>query len=315
MAVVAGAVLRADEEGPKVLLAKRAASAHQGGKWEFPGGKTKAGESAAQTLARELEEEVGIRAKAWRRLIRFPYAYPEFEMDFEVFRVTAWEGTARGCEGQEVRWVPLPELGRWTTPPASRPVIRALQLPPQYAISADPAGDAGRWRADLSETLERGAKLVQLRAHSLSGAAYERLAREAVGPVHAAGARIMLNCEPERARRLGADGVHLTGARLMRLAARPLPEGLLVGASCHDPRELDQAVRIDADFAVLSPLRGSPRALGWEGFSAAVAPAALPVYALGGMGPEDLDAAVESGAQGIAAIRGLWGAVSRAGRR
>ena len=315
MAVVAGAVLSTDEGVPKVLLAKRAASAHQGGKWEFPGGKMAAGESVVQALVRELDEEIGIRAKAWRRLIRFPYEYPEFKMDFEVFQVTAWDGTASGCEGQEVRWVPLPELRQWITPPASLPVIRALQLPPQYAISADPAGDVGRWQADLSATLERGARLIQLRAHSLSGAAYERLAQEAIGQVHAAGARVVLNCEPEQAARLGADGVHLTSERLMRSAARPLPEDLLVGASCHDSRELDQAVRIDADFAVLSPLRDSPQALGWEGFASTIAGAALPVYALGGMKPEDQDAAVESGGQGIAAIRGLWGPISRTGRR
>ncbi len=315
MAVVAGAVLSADEGVPKVLLAKRPASAHQGGKWEFPGGKMTAGESAPQTLVRELEEEIGIRARAWRRLIRFPYTYPEFTMDFEVFRVTSWDGTARGCEGQEVRWVPLPELGQWTTPPASLPVIRALQLPPQYAISADPAGDINRWQDDLSATLERGARLIQLRAHSLPGPAYERLAQETIGRVHAAGARVVLNGEPEQAARWGADGVHLTSKRLQQLTVRPLPEGFLVGASCHSPQELDQAVRINADFAVLSPLHDSPQALGWDGFASAIADAALPVYALGGMTPEDQDAAVESGAQGIAAIRGLWGPVSRTGRR
>ena len=315
MAVVAGAVLGADEGGMRVLLAKRPASAHQGGKWEFPGGKRRTGESPAQTLARELEEELGIRVRAWRRLIRFPYAYPEFRMDFEVFRVTAWEGTARGREGQEVRWVPLPELGQWTTPPASRPVVRALRLPSRYAISADPAGEEDRWRADLSATLERGVRLVQLRAHSLPAPAYERLARDTIERVHAAGARVVLNSEPGQAARLGADGVHLTGARLRRLEARPLPEGLLVGASCHGAEELGQAMRIDADFAVLSPLREAPQALGWKGFAVAVAGAALPVYALGGMRPEDEDAAIESGAQGIAAIRGLWGPVSRSARR
>lgn len=315
MAVVAGAVLRAEEGEPKVLLAKRAASAHQGGKWEFPGGKIVAGESAAQALGRELKEEIGIQAKTWQRLIRFPYAYPEFKMDFEVFRVTAWDGTASGCEGQEVRWVPLSELRQWTTPPASLPAIRALQLPAQYAISADPAGDAGRWQADLSATLERGARLIQFRAHSLSGPAYEQLAQAAIGQTHAADARIVLNCEPEQVARLGADGVHLTSARLMRLSSRPLPEELLVGASCHSSEELSQAVRIDADFAVLSPLRDSPQALGWEGFRSTIAGAALPVYALGGMNREDQDAAVESGGQGIAAIRGLWGPISRTARR
>lgn len=304
MAVVAGAVLDTERETPRVLLAKRLASAHQGGKWEFPGGKTIPGESAVRTLVRELEEEIGIQARAWRPLIRFPYAYSEFLMDFEVFRVTAWAGTPSGCEGQEVCWVPLPELGQWTTPPASRPVIRALQLPARYAISADPTEDPERWRADLSATLERGVELIQLRAHSLSDPAYEQLAQETIRQAHAAGARVLLNSEPERAARLGADGVHLTGMRLQQWTSRPLPEEFLIGASCHSPQELEQAVRIDADFAVLSPVPG------WAGFRSTVADAALPVYALGGMTSADLEAAVEAGAQGIAAIRGLWGAVS-----
>ena len=292
---------------PAVLLAKRLPSAHQGGKWEFPGGKMHAGESAPQALVRELEEEIGIRARAWQRLIRFPYAYPEFKMDFEVFRVTAWDGAVRGCEGQEVRWAPLAQLHQWITPPPSRTVIRALQLPLRYAISADPAGDTERWVAELSETLERGSELIQLRAHSLSGRAFEQLAEEAIERVHAAGAWIVLNGEPEQAVRLGADGVHLTSARLRQLASRPLPEEFLVGASCHNRQELDQAVRTDADFAVLSPLRGTAQPLGWDGFASAIAHAALPVYALGGMNPEDQEAAIENGAQGIAAIRGLWG--------
>ena len=307
MAVVAGAVISTDEREPKVLLAKRAASAHQGGKWEFPGGKMLAGETAPQTLARELEEEIGIRVKVWRKLIRFPYVYPEFKMDFEVFRVEAWDGRVDGREGQEVRWVPLSELRRWSVPPASFPVIRALQLPTRYAISADPAGDPDRWRIELSETLKRGARLVQFRAHSLSGPAYERLARETIEKVQAAGARVVLNCEPERAVRLGADGTHLTGERLMRLGSRPLSADCLVGASCHSPQELDQAVRINADFAVMSPLRDSPRALGFETFASMIANAALPVYALGGMKLEDQDAAIKSGAQGIAGIRDFWG--------
>ncbi len=315
MAVVVGAMLDQRNGEPRVLLAKRAAGAHQGGKWEFPGGKRKAGESAPRALARELEEEIGVQARAWRRLIRFPYSYPEFDMDFETFQVLAWDGTARGREGQEVRWIPLSRLGEWATPPASLPVIRALQLPSRYAISADPAGDLERWRADLSATLGRGARLIQLRVRSLSGPAYDRLAREAIALSRSAGARIVLNGEPERALRLGADGAHLSGARLMRLASRPLPKDSLVGASCHNPQELERAVRIDADFAVMSPVRDSPRALGWAAFAAMIADAALPVYALGGMRQEDQAAAVKAGAQGIAAIRGLWGPVSRAAPR
>ena len=139
VSVVAGAVLSPD--GSEVLLAKRHAHAHQGGKWEFPGGKAQPNETAPQTLMRELEEEVGIQVQGWQRLIRMPFIYPEFAMDFEVFKVTQWSGEPYGREGQEIRWAPVEQLREWVTPPASRPVIRALQLPGQYAISADPGED------------------------------------------------------------------------------------------------------------------------------------------------------------------------------
>ena len=305
LAVVAAAVLSRD--GKNVLLAKRHAQAHQGGKWEFPGGKVHAGESSAQALARELDEEIGIRMQAWRPLIRFPYAYPEFAMDFEVFRVPEWHGTASGREGQEIRWVPLEELHRWETPPASRAVIRALQLPSQYAISADPQGDLERWRGELAATLRRGVRLVQLRAHSLPEEIYEQLAADAIERVHAAGARIILNAEPELALRLGADGAHLTSVRLQMHDRRPLPERLWLGASCHNPAELQQAMRLGADFAVLSPVRGAEQPLGWDRYREMLREVAIPVYALGGMRVEDEQAAIECGGQGIAAIRSLWG--------
>ena len=307
LSVVAGALLRTAQGGEQVLLARRPESAHQGGKWEFPGGKREPGESPPQTLARELEEEIGVRVRETQPLIRFPWEYPEFRMDFEVFRVTAWDGRPEGCEGQEVRWVSVAELGQWTTPPASLPVIGALQLPACYAISADPAGDVEGWRLDLEQTLAAGTTLIQLRAHSLPEREFEALAREAVRQVQAAGARVLLNAEPELALRCGADGVHLSSRRLMRLEARPLSAECLVGASCHDPEELAQAVRIGTDFAVLSPVRDGESALGWAGFAAAVAGAALPVYALGGMRAADQAQAIQAGGQGIAAIRGLWG--------
>ena len=66
-----------------------------------------------------------------------------------------------------------------------------------------------------------------------------------------------------------------------------------------------------ADFAVLSPVAATathPGAvpLGWDGWAAARADHALPVYALGGLGSDDLDVAARHNAQGVAAIRGFW---------
>ena len=103
-------------------------------------------------------------------------------------------------------------------------------------------------------------------------------------------------------------GVHLRAAQLRELRERPLPRSAWVGASCHDAEELALAVRLGADFATLAPVCATAShpgamALGWERFAALAADAQLPVYALGGVGPDDLQRARDAGAQGVAGIR------------
>jgi 8-oxo-dGTP diphosphatase len=122
---------------------------------------------------------------------------------------------------------------------------------------------------------------------------------------------VLLNAGPERVVEVCAAGVHLNTQRLMRLSQRPLPAHLRVAASCHNADELHQAMRVGCDFVVLGPVQPTathPGAahLGWSGLHALCEVTGVPVYALGGMTEADLDAAWRAGAQGIAAIRGLW---------
>jgi len=102
---------------------------------------------------------------------------------------------------------------------------------------------------------------------------------------------------------------------LAALDQRPLPPGAWCAASCHDASELAQAARIGCDFAVLSPVAVTAShperpSLGWARFAALVDGAALPVFAPGGMQPQQARTAREHGGQGVAVLRGLW---SRAG--
>ena len=303
--VVAAALTVGGRGGPRVLLAQRPADAHQGGRWEFPGGKVEPGESAVAALARELREELGVELLSARPLIRFPYRYPEFAMDFEVFRAR-WRGRPRGCEGQQLRWAGLAELQELDVPPASGPVIRALQLPPRYAISPPPADDDA-WLRGLEGVLAGWERtMIQLRPGRTALADCRDLMRRAVRMADAAAAPVLLNAAPEEALALGADGVHLNGARLRALERRPLPDDHWVGASCHSAAELRQAVRIGADFAVLSRPDKAAGTWSWEWFAESVAGTAMPVYALGGMRAVDLERAVRHGGQGIAAVRALW---------
>jgi len=150
-----------------------------------------------------------------------------------------------------------------------------------------------------------------LRAKQLPSAAYTQLASGVAELCRAAGARLLLNCDPQLVPALGAQGVHLPGRRLMELTQRPLGSGYLVAASCHNHAEVVHACNLGLDFVVISPIRetashpGAPP-LGMEGLQSLCELANVPVYALGGMHETDINTAHMHGAQGIAAIRGLW---------
>jgi 8-oxo-dGTP diphosphatase len=306
--VAAGAVF---DDRHRVLICKRAPHAHQGDLWEFPGGKLEPGESSASALRRELREEVGIEVVAARPLIRVRHDYPDREVMLDVWRVERFSGEAAGHEGQPVRWVEPSELVRYRFPAANRPIIKAARLPDRYLITPEPGRELGRFLGQLESALRRGISMVQLRTRQISAADYRFLVRAARDVCHAHKARLLINAEPSLVQELGVDGVHLNSTRLLAMHERPLDPGYLVGASCHDRRELEHACALDLDFVVVSPVRETtshPRAkgIGFGGLREMTQLADLPVYALGGMCESDLSSAFEHGAQGIAAIRGLW---------
>jgi 8-oxo-dGTP diphosphatase len=210
-----------------------------------------------------------------------------------------------------VEWVPIDALEDRNFPAANLPIIHALQLPQAYLITPDPGEDHDVFLIQLQRRLDEGIRLVQLRAKGLDDEAYASLADQVIKACHASGARVLLNADADLAVQLGADGIQLSSQRLQQATDRGLPDNLLLGASCHTAQELAQAHSIHADFALLSPVKPTAShpdaaALGWEAFERLVASCAMPVYALGGMTPVDLDDAIAHGAQGIAAIRALW---------
>jgi 8-oxo-dGTP diphosphatase len=197
-------------------------------------------------------------------------------------------------------------------PPADRPLVAALRLPDRYLVtpptqSADVAGLV----AGIDAACTRGVRLVQLRQPGWPRAAIAEAAKQARATCAAHGAKLLLNGDWRLAGVLGLDGVQLPERIARTLEHRPLPATRLVGVSCHDVAGLAHAARIGADFATLSPVHRTPshrdaEPLGWERFADIVSHAILPVFALGGLDAEDIDAARMAGAQGIAAIRGLW---------
>ena len=124
--VAAGVIF--NEARDKILLACRPRNKHQGGKWEFPGGKVEAGESAAAALSRELSEELGISAvsELMCPFVEIRHCYPDKNIFLDVWEVTDFTGQPHGREGQEVRWFALAELSGLTFPDANTPIIEQL---------------------------------------------------------------------------------------------------------------------------------------------------------------------------------------------
>ena len=132
---VAAAVIRG--EGAKVLIARRADTQHQGGLWEFPGGKVEAGETVEAALHRELQEELGIVVNAARPLIKVQHDYPDKQILLDVWEVSDFSGEPHGAEGQPLAWVSPRDLLTYEFPAANASIVAAARLPDQYLITPD----------------------------------------------------------------------------------------------------------------------------------------------------------------------------------
>ncbi len=306
--VAAAAIL--DAEG-RVLITRRADHLHQGGLWEFPGGKLEPDETLRDALARELEEELAILPRTIEPLIRIRHAYDDRQLCLDFFRVTAFSGKAKGMQGQPLKWLSPWEMRPQDFPAADRPVISALRLPDRYLITGEDPSHRADFLRRLEASLQTGLGLVQLRAHQLDDLHYKELLDNALGLCRNYGARLLIN-RPRACLDWAdqADGIHLSAAQLLELDRRPTAAGL-VGASCHNPRELLKASDLQLDYALLSPVLTTAShpgvsGMGWDGFSQWLDQVNLPVYALGGMRQDLVDRAKAAGGQGIAAIRAFW---------
>lgn len=123
--VAAAAVYR----NGQILLSRRPDHLHQGGKWEFPGGKVESDESVEQALSRELREELGISPTEFRPLIRVHHQYPDLSVLLDVWHVHAFEGEPTGLEGQVVDWFDPSALASLEFPEANLPIVKAAVLP------------------------------------------------------------------------------------------------------------------------------------------------------------------------------------------
>lgn len=303
---VAVGVVR-DDEG-RVLLTQRASHVHQGGLWEFPGGKLEAGENVVQALQRELREEVGIEVRAARPLIKIKHRYPDLQVLLDVWSVNAFDGIATAHEGQAMRWVEPQFLSSYTFPAANLPIITAARLPDRYAILE--GNNKEQVLQNLNKIIENRVSLLQLRIKSLPPKDVHTLYQVVQSECDRHKMTLMINSDLPLFD-TKANGIHLSSRALMISSRRPAAYEW-VAASCHNLTELRHAENIGLDFAVLAPVLPTPthpdvRPLGWENLARLIEHVNIPVFALGGLKTSDLARVIAAGGQGIAGISAFLG--------
>jgi 8-oxo-dGTP diphosphatase len=289
------------------LLAQRPAGKPYPGYWEFPGGKIEAGEDARGALARELREELGIELREATPWITRVYAYTHATVRLHFFKVTAWDGEPQRLEDQDIKWqrVAAPDVEPML--PANAPVLAALALPAVMIVSNAAGMGIEAWIRKLAELAIDEKVLVQVREKTLNAQQVQHVLSRALVRAEPFGSRVVVNSDCGAYPQCG--GVHLTSRALMQSVSRPA--GALVGASCHDARELDHAKKIGVDYAVVGAVKATashPGAapMGWDGFAELARDRPMPIYAIGGLARADLGEARRRGAHGVALLSGAF---------
>jgi len=298
----------------RVLIARRPDTAHQGGLLEFPGGKVEPGETVQQALCREIAEETGLvlTEDSLEPVIGIRHDYGDKCVFLDVWSSHSAQGEPEGKEGQPVSWLAPEALKDEEFPAANRPIIRALRLPHRLAVTGT-IEDAPAGLARLGAALDRGQpdSLVVLRAPTLSGAAYLELAAAALGGCRERGVGLILHGTADLCRAVpDVQGVHLPWREAQQHSERPVSDDYWLGVSCHSAEQLRHAERLGADYVVLGNVLETPShpgqpGIGWAAFQALAATANVPVYGIGGLGPEHQSQARALGGQGVAGI-GFW---------
>jgi 8-oxo-dGTP diphosphatase len=115
------------KRGQNIYISKRSDALHQGGRWEFPGGKQEANETPAQALIRELKEEVGIDVTHVDDYMQIEHDYGDKFVRLHIQIVHGFNGEPVNLEGQIGCWVNIAQLTEFDFPEANVEIVSKLQ--------------------------------------------------------------------------------------------------------------------------------------------------------------------------------------------
>ncbi|MEO4108819.1 NUDIX domain-containing protein [Acinetobacter pittii] len=279
----------------KILVGWREEQQHQGGKHEFPGGKVEQGETPEEACRREIYEEVGIGLKDWHQFDYIHHEYDDIIVNLHLFHSYVPDELLNLIH-QPWAWYTRDQLLHLNFPKANKDIIKRLYWPHLIKIS------------NTLNPVESSEALLYWRIENESEQYIEQLTALNEGQR----SNLIINVDiwrqlsPELQKQIKT--VHLKQSQLMNLHKGDLTVGVRYIAACHDAVSLKQAQQIGCDAVFISPVKSTTThpeavALGWERFSDLAQNSQIPVFALGGVHPDDLATAQQHGAYGLAGIR------------
>ncbi|ARD28331.1 dGTP triphosphohydrolase [Acinetobacter lactucae] len=280
----------------KILVGWRQEEQHQGGKHEFPGGKVEQGETPEDACRREIYEEVGIGLKDWHQFDYIHHEYDDIIVNLHLFHSYVPDELLNLIH-QPWAWYTREQLLHLNFPKANKDIIKRLFWPHLIKIS------------NTLKPVENSDALLYWRIEDESEQQY---IEQLTALDEEQRSNLIINVDmwqqlsPELQKQIKT--VHLKQSQLMNLHKGDLTVGVRYIAACHDAVSLKQAQQIGCDAVFISPVKPTTThseaiALGWERFSDLAQNSQIPVFALGGVHPDDLTIAQQHGAYGLAGIR------------
>lgn len=279
----------------KVLVGWRNENQHQGNKYEFPGGKVEVGESIEQACRREIFEEVGVGIQTWHAFDVIHHEYDDLEVTLHLFHAQVPRQYLKDIQ-QPWNWYSREKLLDLNFPKANINIISRLIWAHFIKISND-----------LSQLayLNQDTWLYWRAEQDIENEALEALTENELS-------KLIVNIDIWKKLNIHQQkyvaAIHFKQSQLFELNKGDLPVAIRCIAACHDAVSIQRANQLGFDALLLSPVQATqthPDAnpLGWEQFAALAEMSDIPVFAMGGLKPQDLEIAQKHHAYGVAGIR------------